>query len=211
MKKHYLAFTKLAVIASVLFTAHTSSAYLGQKETAEILPLGHYSLGLIPQFRLSDGGGFNGGAFVEIPYDHSLQGRVEIGSGDTDFWTAATAKWIPFPDVDNQPAMGLRGGLGFAREESLNFLHVIFGPIASKKYTIDEGLLTPYVGIPIVYTSAKDSNKVGSQLVFGSEFQGEGIRNYKIGGEIALKLSNSFSSLSLYISFPFDELKGYKK
>lgn len=186
-------------------------AYLGQLETAEILPSGHFSLGLTPQFRLSDGGGFNAGAFVEMPFDNSSQGRVEIGGGDTDFWSILTTKWIPFPDVDNQPAMGVRGGVGFARENSNNFLHLIIGPILSKKYMIDYGLLTPYLGLPITFTSAKSENTVGSQLVFGSEFQANDVQTYRVGGEIALKLSESFTSLSFYISFPFDEVKGYKR
>lgn len=205
MKKFFSVLTVLILSTSI------THAYLGQNETAEILPLGHYSLGLTPQFLTSDGGGFNAGAFVEMPYTQALQGRVEIGSGDTDFWSTVTAKWVPFPDVENQPAMGLRGGLSFAREDSNNFLHFIIGPIVSKKYTIDQGLLTPYIGLPIIFTTAKSKNTVGSQLVFGSEFHADGVQTYKVGGEFALKLSESFSSISLYISFPFDELRGYKK
>lgn len=203
------------IFATALLLSRPLFAYQAIGETAELLPEGFYKLGLAPQLIVSEGGGFNMGAFYDMYLVDSLNGRVELGGGKTDFWATASVKWVPIPDIDRQPAAGLRTAVTVARDEDANFFNIQIAPIVSKKADTIYGEMIPFVALPITFVSAsKDLNSNGkgytsSQFAIGAEwFQNKDI-NY--GAEFDLNLSNSFSGISAFISFPFDGTVGYKK
>ncbi len=197
------------VFLTSLLLSHTALAYLSVGETAEILPEGFYKLGLQPQLILSDNSGFNMGVYFDTYLAESLNGRVEIGGGKTDFWTTASVKWVPIPDVDRQPALGIRGGLIYARSDSSNFYNFQITPIVSKKADTRYGEMVPFVALPITFLNTNSKSLVATQFAIGAEwFQNKEI-NY--GGELDMNMSNSFTSISAFISFPFDGTTGYKK
>ena len=197
------------VFLIALLACHTASAYLSVGETAEILPEGFYKLGLQPQLILSDSSGFNMGVYFDTYLAESLNGRIEIGGGKTDFWTTASVKWVPIPDVDRQPALGIRGGLIYARSDSSNFYNFQITPIVSKKADTRYGEMVPFVALPITFLNTNTKSTVATQFAIGAEwFQNKEI-NY--GGELDMNMSNSFTSVSAFISFPFDGSTGYKK
>lgn len=200
--------TVLIFLTSFLLS-QTATAYLSVGETAEILPEGFYKLGLQPQLILSDSSGFNMGVYFDTYLADSLNGRVEIGAGKTDFWTTASVKWVPIPDVDRQPALGIRGGLIYARSDSSNFYNFQITPIVSKKADTRYGEMVPFVALPITFLNTNSKSLVATQFAIGAEwFQNKDV-NY--GGELDMNMSNSFTSVSAFISFPFDGTVGYKK
>ena len=211
MKKHRII--KIVKVGFLFLTAfilsRTSQAYLSVGETAEILPEGFYKLGLQPQLIVSDSGGLNMGAYFDTYLGDSLNGRIEIGGGKTDFWTAASVKWAPIPDVDRQPALALRGSLIYARDEDANFYNLQVTPIVSKKADTRYGEMVPFVALPITFVNRDSKSSVASQFAIGAEwFQNKDV-NY--GGEFDLNMSNSYTTISAFISFPFDGAVGYKK
>jgi hypothetical protein len=197
----------LALVATL--SVQVSNAYLTINETAEILPDNFYKIGIAPQLIISDGGGFNVGVFADMHLFDDVDGRITFGSGKTDFWTQASMKWVPFPDVDRQPAMGLRGGLGYARDEDLNFVNFQITPLISKKADTRYGNMIPYVGLPVTYISTKDTSFTATQFTLGAEWFPTSDRH--IGAELNLNLNKSFSSVSVYFSFPFEGSTGYIK
>ncbi len=197
------------VFLTAFILSRTSQAYLSVGETAEILPAGFYKLGLQPQLIVSDSGGLNIGAYFDTYLGDSLNGRVEIGGGKTDFWTAGSVKWAPIPDVDRQPALALRGSVIYARDENANFYNLQITPIVSKKADTRYGEMVPFVALPVTFVNRDGKNSVASQFAIGAEwFQNKEI-NY--GAEFDLNMSNSYTTISAFISFPFDGAVGYKK
>ncbi len=178
-------------------------------ETAEILPDGYFSLGLAPQLRLSDGGGFNITAYVDSSLTSDTNLRFTIGGGKVDFTTSASIKWVPFPDVGRQPAIGFRGALIYAREESVNFYNVQISPIISKLADTTYGKMIPYIGLPITFVSTKDDSTTATQFAVGAEWFSN--KEMHFGGEFDLNLSHSFTAINVFVSFPFDQAVGYKK
>lgn len=186
-----------------------SHAFLTVNETAEILPENYYRLGVAPQLIVSDGGGFNAGFFADTHLDDDLDARITAGSGETDFWTQVSVKWVPFPDVEKQPAMGGRAGVIFVRDEDHNYTGVQLTPIFSKKADTRYGNMIPYAALPITWLSGKHKTYTAAQFTVGAEwFPSE---DKHIGGEFNLNLDNALSSVSVYFSFPFEANTGYKK
>lgn len=211
-KQKLIKILKVSIVfLTALILSRTSMAYLSIGETAEVLPEGYYKFGLQPQLVVSDGGGFNMGAYIDANLQNGIDGRLEIGGGETEFWTAGTVKWVPIPDVDRQPAVGFRGGLSFARDGGSDATHLLLAPIISKKADTRYGEMVPFIALPlsVPVINTKKSSATGVQLAVGAEwFQNKDV-NYGI--ELDLNLSKSFSAVSAFISFPFDGAVGYKK
>ncbi|OFZ29856.1 MAG: hypothetical protein A2622_10880 [Bdellovibrionales bacterium RIFCSPHIGHO2_01_FULL_40_29] len=198
------------VFLTALILSRTSMAYLTVGETAEVLPEGYYKLGLQPQAVISDGSGFNMGVYLDTYLEDGINGRIEIGGGETEFWTAGTVKWVPIPDVDKQPAVGIRGGFSYARDSGADLYHLLIAPIISKKADTRYGEMIPFIALPISIPviDTKVNNTTGTQLAIGAEWFYADV-NY--GLELDLNLGRSFSAISAFISFPFDSATGYKK
>ncbi len=204
----------LSIFATAFLISRMSHAFLTVNETAEILPDNFFKIGVAPQAILSSGGGFNIGAFVDAHLDDDVDGRITAGGGETDFFTQASIKWVPFPDVDRQPAMGARAAIIYAREENKsgnneNLTGFQITPLFSKKADTRYGNMIPYVAVPITFFNAKSESYTASQFTVGAEWFPEMDRHF--GTEFNLNLKNSYSSFSVYFSFPFEQSIGYKK
>jgi len=204
---------KLIQIISIFVTAFLLSrvghAFLAVHETAEILPNNYYKIGLAPQLVLTDGGGFNLGFHVDTHIDDDLDGRIEFGGGNTDFWTQASVKWVPFPDVDKQPAMGGRFAVIYTRDDEKNYTGLQIAPIFSKKADTRYGDMIPYVALPITWFNSKSRSYTSTQFTVGAEWYN--INEKQIGSEFNLNLNNALTSVSVYFNFPFESSTGYKK
>ncbi|MCC2677672.1 MAG: hypothetical protein K0R29_248 [Pseudobdellovibrio sp.] len=207
----------LQIFVITTFFASPSFAAFGLLETAEIIPAGVYRVGAAPQLYLGNGGGVDGSAFLDLNVGQSLNSRLEIGSGVSDFWASASAKFVPYPDYQNQPAMGIRGKVIYMREADTNFYNTQIAPIFSKKYSTERGEFIPYAGLPITFIYEKSSNNFTiSKLCFGSEWVLNPAAH--MGVELAMDLYNggstytyTASTLSLFFNFQFDERIGFKK
>lgn len=201
--------TKILIIfISAFLLSQTSFAYLSLSETAELIKKDNYRVGFAPQLLLGNGSGSNIGAFFDMPVEEDTNSRFTIGGGNTDFWTSASVKWVPYPDYEKQPAMGLRGSITYARDENLNFYNFQVTPIISKIVDTQWGRMNPYVGLPItmVYSS---ENRTLMQFVVGSEWIQR--KDFQIGAELDLNLSNTTSAMTLHFNFPFDGTTGFRQ
>ncbi len=199
----------LVLFTSTFFLSRPSEAFLALNETAELLPDGYFKLGVAPELKLTDGTGLNVGVYFDTYLTQDTNARFTIGGGKIDFWTSASLKWVPFPDVDRQPAMGVRAAVIYARDDNANFYDVQISPIISKLADTTYGKMIPFVGLPITYVSTANDSYVATQFALGAEWFSN--KNYHIGGELDLNLNKSFTAASIFISFPFDQSVGYKK
>jgi hypothetical protein len=194
-----------------LFLAPSAHAYLSIAESGEVLPAGKYQVGIEPQLFTNRDNGANVNVFFDTNLNDATSARVSMGAGAIDFNAFASVKWMPFPDVDNQPAMGLRGGLGMARNEDENFLEAQFAPLVSKKFDTIYGLTVPYLAVPFTYLNTKDDDYVASNLAIGTEFHSNEWNEVTFGAELGLELNKSYSYISIFAAFPFDSAKGFGK
>lgn len=211
-----MKFTKSLVLGATLaallsMTSLQAQAYLSIAESGELLPTGKYQVGLEPQVLLNHGGGANLNVFLDTSFNEALSGRITMGAGSVDFNAFASVKWIPFPDVDNQPAMGLRLGGGVARDEDENIVQLQVAPLLSKKFSTEYGLTVPYIAIPFTHLNMDHGNVTASNLVLGSEWNPNEWTYGTVGAEVGFELNKSYSYISVFATFPFDDQKGFGK
>lgn len=204
-----MKFAKYFVLG--LFLSSTSHAYLSMAESGELVPSGKYQVGVEPQILTNKGGGANFNVFFDAPLSESSSARLSMGGGAVDFNAFASVKWMPFPDVDNQPAMGLRAGAGMARDEGENLLQLQIAPLLSKKFDTEYGLTVPYFAVPFTFLNTKEENVVASNLVIGSEYHHPDWTTVTLGGEVGFDMNKSYSYISIFATFPFDSAQGFGK
>ena len=195
--------SNLYAILMIFMFSWQSPAYLVLAESAETLEKNEIHFGLYPQVFLNEGGGMNFGGFSDFGLSDSVSLRGFVEFGKIDFVLGGSVKWTPFPDIDNQPAIGFRGGLTHARDENENSLATQFAFLLSKKYPSDTMVLNPYIGLPLTFLRTKDETKTGTQFVIGSEFFESDDSIYKFGGEFGFSLKDSYSYFLGFWTFQF--------
>ncbi len=196
----------IVTLAMTLLTSR-SHAYLTVGESAEVNPTHIYKAGIEPQIRLSDGGGLNLTGFFDRVINDSSSFRVHAGVGDTDFYTGASYKLIPYPDFNDQPAMGGRVSAIFGREGSENFYTFRVEPLISKKFDSPHGLFTPYGAIPLMFTNYKSKTETQVQLTGGVEYSNPQLPKLVFTGELGLNIKDSISYVSASVTMFLDDLK----
>lgn len=199
---------KKLLMALFIIFANPTYAYIAVSETAEIPSTEKYRIGFEPQILLNQGGGINATFFLDRGINESTSGRVYLGAGAQDFTFGGSAKYIPFPDYDKQPAMGLRLGARYTRLENTNFLSLELTPIISKVVDTEKGLFHPYIAVPINYFITKESNYVGTSMAFGNEWHNiTNLEKATAGAEIGFSLNDSYSYISGYITYPLEQTR----
>lgn len=194
---------KTFLLMSALFLFNFSAhGFQDISESAELIPQGSQHIGFSPQFKVNRGGGSNIAVFVEAGTSESTSTRVTLEGGDVNFNVFTSFKYVPFPDVDQQPAIGIRGGIGVARSDDSNNLYFQGAPMVSKMMLTEVGTFIPFVAIPFEYNSTKESNYTSNRFVIGSEFRTEEAPDARFGTELGLELNKSFSYISFFFTYP---------
>lgn len=188
----------------------TSHAYLEFAETGDIVPRGTYKVGLGPQIRMSDGSGVNISAYAESGFRDDLGWRAHVGTGDTDFYFGASVKWVPIPDYENQPAIGLRGDMAFANDNRVTTSVFRIAPLISKGFQTDYVYFTPYAALPLGTASTDGGSVTFTQLALGSDIKVDEWRDILFNVELGSNISKAFSYLSLNFFYFFDSGDGLK-
>lgn len=194
----------IALVATALLN-FSAQAFMTVQESNEITPAGKYKLGVEPQFRTTNGSGFNFGGFFDMPINDESSFRANVGTGETDFVAGTSFKWVPFPDYENQPAIGGKIGAFYWREASENYLTFRVEPLVSKKFATANGTFIPYAALPVMFNTGRDLNKTTLQVAFGSEYQNAEADNMTFGLEAGLDAKDSFSYVSGYVTIYLDD------
>ncbi len=189
----------------------TSFAFAPIGETGEIIKGSMYQVGVQPTFLTHDGGsGAEFLAFFDYPNNEESSFRGIVGTGLIDFIGGVTFKYVPFPDVGTQPAIGVRTGAFLSRVKDTNALIFEVAPLFSKKVESDFGPLRPYAAIPLHFVSG-DKSFVGTSMAFGADWLPEQIQDYFFNTEVGINLKDSYSYVSFAATFPFDRKQGIRK
>jgi hypothetical protein len=201
------------LIISILFFTFSNSqaAYISILESGEILSQDKkYQIGFAPQIMTSEPTGLNVAMFLDAAWADSLQSRFTLGVGELDFYTGASLKYVPFPDVARQPAIGIKASVWHARIESDNITTLHIAPMVSKKFqTEKQGLWIPYTAIGLSSYELGGKSKSGMQFFMGSDWKAPDLPEYTFTGEVALDVEDSIGHVTVSIAIPFDEKSGF--
>jgi hypothetical protein len=210
--------TRRFLAGSVMIMGFMSSpcwAYLDVLDTGEVLPKGSYKLTGDTQI-LTSQGGLNLGAIADLGIQDQFGARAIVGFGRTDYSFGGMFKWMPIPDVDGQPAIGMNAGLVYGKWNDSTDLTFRVEPLISKKFNMESNtILTPYASLPIGMrvrnSSTQDTASVLTwQLALGTQLQIEKWKNLQFMAEVGLDLGNALSYVTVAAVWYFDEQNGFQ-
>lgn len=183
-------------------------AYNTTLDTGRLLQDGHYKMGVESQFVTSGDDGINIAGRFDGPINDELGWKAHAGFGTTDGFVGGYVKWIPYPDLEKQPAVGLIGGVQYARYSGLDELSLRIHPLVSKQFNVDLGEVTPYASLPLGLRSLDGETDLVMQLALGSEFRPMAWENIRVLAELAFDVRKSFSYFLVGATLEFDEENG---
>lgn len=213
IRKIYCSLYTFSLIATFILTL-PSYAYYSTMDTGDLLRQGNHKVSAETQFITDKGSGANfvGRFDSGLTFDSNIRGM--IGFGTTDFHIGGFYKWVPIPDIDNQPAIGLLAGVLYARDDGLNELSVRLHPLISKMFPLDFGDLTPYASLPIGLRSqdkkADRSSKVDVpvQIAAGAQLKTLHFERLLFNLELGFDINKAYTYISLGVSLLFDDEEG---
>lgn len=189
------------LLSLLLLLPVKSFALLTVLDTGEIIESGNYELGVQIQGITDDPSGINFAGHVYLPVNSSWNLRFHAGTGSTDFNLGGGAKWIPVPDINQQPAIGAIMEFEWASDSGFDVLYARIAPLISKAFRWEYGTMAPYTAIPvgIMHALDADSDKtdVFVQLALGVKLDFEAFDNFSVVGEGGFDLEKSFTYVSI--------------
>lgn len=172
-------------------------------DTGEIIEPGNYELGVQTQFLTDDPSGVNFAGHVYLPVNSAWNLRFHAGTGSTDFNLGGGAKWIPIPDINQQPAIGGIMEIEWASDDNFDYLTARVAPLVSKMFRWEYGGMTPFAAVPVGLRYLIDRPEgakrtdVFVQLALGVELDFEAFDNFSVIGEGGFDLKDSFTYFSV--------------
>lgn len=203
---------RLLVFVICLFFAIKANALYSVLDTGELLDEGDFRANVETQLITDNDDGVNLIGRFDSWFNEDSNLRGVVGFGTTDLYLAGFYKWVPYPDSDGQPAIGVSGGLAYARyeveDETLGELSIRIHPLVSKKFEVDVGELTPYGSLPIGMASRDGDTDFPVQLVGGVEWKTGRWDKLTFSAEVGFNVNDAFSYFSLAAQLYFDMENG---
>lgn len=197
-------FLRLALIGAMV-TPTAAHAYFSTIDNGELLAPGKYQISLEPQliFNRYDGGNVVGRFDAGLNESSGVRGL--FGVGKVDFQVGGFYKWIPFPDVDNQPAIGLDAGAILARVQDHTEFSIRLHPLISKRFEAEVGDFIPYASLPLGITTRPEKAVFPVQIEIGTEFRPLNYSRWSVFGELGVSITEAFSYVSVAAAYRFDD------
>jgi hypothetical protein len=194
------------ILISTLVFQQAAQAYYTVQDTGELLQPNRYAAGAELQFLTSPESGANFLGRFDGAFDDEFNYRGYVGFGKIDFQAGGQVKWVPFPDIDSQPAVGFVAGALIANYEDHAEFTIRAYPLVSKKFETEaQHIFVPYAALPIAYRNYNSETDSPLQFVVGSKYvhpEYKGVEGY---AELGLKLDDSVAYISVGANFPMNE------
>lgn len=202
------SFSDLLLAAAVVLLTLPAQAFYSTFTTGDMLAEDKYEAGVETQFVTSGDDGVNLVGRLDVGYNDESSFRGMLGFGVTDFQVGGFYKWVPIPDYDNQPAMGILAGAQYAKYNNESEVALRVHPFLSKKFEVDFGDLTPYAALPIGLRSYDGDTDLPLQLALGSRLRTDHFEKIEWMAEIGMNLSDAFTYISVSAVLEFDSESG---
>lgn len=196
---------------TLLFTiilASPSFAFFSLMDTSELKQQGDYRVLGEGQVLFDAPEGFNLNGRFATGLDDESELQFEAGVGSVDYYLGAFWKWIPIPDTEDQPGVGLRAGITFADFNGLSTYGFNVTPMISKEFDTNFGDFTPYSGLAIGLQNNVNDTYFSMQLALGvqwspNEWDFRDLKDFNFLLEYGLDVDDAFSYLSFGASYDF--------
>lgn len=207
-----LNFRSITAAATLIFFAQASHAYYSVLDNNELLTKGNYKLTGTGQIFTDEGGGVDLSTRFDAAINEDFGVRGILGFGEVDFFAGAMLRWVPIPDIENQPAVGVHTGLIYGNDGDYRDFTVRIEPVVSKVFDQNGTIFTPYASLPLGIRfrdgEYEDDTDLVWQLVAGSQLQLPAFKKLQFIGEIGLDLNKAPSYINLGAVLYFDEENG---
>jgi hypothetical protein len=202
-------FKKGLTLVFLIFSTSSVWAYHSLLTNGHFLESGEYRLLSEVQFLTTVDSGVNINFHGESYLTDDLNLKASLGFGTTQFNLSAYIKWVPIPDLDKQPAIGVLGGLAFGQFEDENDFSLKVSPFISKHFDLEIGELTPYLAVAFSVRNHNSTTSTPLQLVIGNELLSFDWSHIRFFAEAGFDLNESFSYFSLAASVDIDRISGF--
>ncbi len=196
----------LALIPA-LFISSPAFAYYTVQDTGNLVKPNQEAIGTSLQW-ITQGPtlGVNLLGHLDVGFNDSSNFRFEAGGGATDAVLGAYYKWVPFPDYEQQPAVGFIFGAQYAHYHGASEVAARIVPLASKKFAITtdsvSGTVTPFVALPIGLSSYRSTTGVPVQIAFGAKYHDDQFKVCDFMAELDFDVNQAPNSIVIGAQFP---------
>lgn len=195
---------KVILFLALLTWAPTSFAYQSLLTTGDLLEPDQFQIMGYIESIFDELDGVNVNARGTYGLNDEMQIDMEVGIGDLDIMLGGFLKWVPIPDYDKQPAIGVRAGVSYINTDAYSQTSISAMPFVSKGIPdTPHGKFTPYLGLPLAWNSNKNDDYFSARIVLGTEWTPAQQQDVHVVTELGLDLSKSFNSLSVAGSYDF--------
>lgn len=199
---------KIILTLAILSFSLSSSAYFSLMDTGHVKNEGEYRLMAEGQILLDSPKGFNLNTRFTTGYDEDSEVQLEAGFGSIDFYLGAFWKWVPFPDTDEQPAIGARFGVTFADINNYSTYGFNVTPLISKKFKTEYGDFSPYGGLPIGLQKSTLDTNLTMQAALGvewipDEWNFDGLKGFQFLVEYGVEIDDAFNYFTFGATYDF--------
>lgn len=190
-----------AFIISILTTP--IYGYLSIMESGEPVQAGDYHIGFAPQFVTDIDGASNAVFNLRTQINSGQDFSLQLGSGHTRIWSTIASRWVPIPDVQSQPALGIRYDITLAQQTNQSTGVFRLAPFISKRFRTEAGHLEPYAYLPMGVAINNDQTQNLSSLTIGTQLQVEDLRPiyFYVESGINLKGTHSYFLVGIFSIF----------
>ena len=198
---------RLIFLASLIF-CQSSWGFFSLMDTGQVKSEGEYKVLGEGQILFDPPEGFNLNARFATGIQDDAEIQFEAGIGSIDYYLGAFYKWVPFPDTDSQPALGVRGGLTFAEVNNYSTYGANITPLISKMFEANFGKISPYGGVLLGLQNNVNETFVSLQAVIGLEWQPNewefnSLKDFNFLLEYGAEIDDAFNYLSFGASYDF--------
>ncbi len=194
-----------AAFAGTQLVSHQAQAYFSTIDTGELIAPDKYQVSLEPQLIFNRYEGFDIVGRVDTGLTEATGLRGILGFGKVNFQIGGMYKWVPFPDVAGQPAIGLDAGVILARIDENTEFNVRLHPLISKRLESEIGDFVPYASLPLGVSVRKEKTVVPLQIAGGTEFRPLNLPRISFFAELGININEAFSYVSLAAAYRFDD------
>jgi hypothetical protein len=186
----------LLALTGLLAGVIAGPAHAGVFNTPQFQPPGEWSLGLEPEFILTNGAGFGANLRFQqgLTELNTVNAIIGTGGGPRRFRFGGNLTFDFFPDVQGQPGIGLATQAIYYRVPGMGRLELTAIPYLHKTFATGGGDVDPFFAVPFGMVFSEGRYQAISTVAFGASFKNS--EHIRYIAELGVAVNNMESYLS---------------